>query len=69
MDFYKLTDGEIKAAFRRIAWASNSQDEVNQKAKAELGCPYTAAVSYHHSSHGKMWMGMVFSPRGNTISF
>lgn len=69
MDYASLTDEEIKARCKEIARTSNSDEQIKQRIKDELGCPYTASVTSTSCGPMRMTMGMVFGPRGNIIGF
>ena len=61
-----LDDEGLKLAIRSIINTSSSKDEVNKKAKEEIGYPYQITVNWHSS--GRMFQAMFFSKEGTILS-
>lgn len=61
-----MSNDELKEAVTNIIRSSSTADEVNAKAKEELGYEYTIAVTW--DSTGRMFMAMFWSKEGTIIS-
>ncbi len=69
MHYDEMTDEDIKTKARQIANTSKTDEEIIQRLKDELGYPFHAAIHSVESSGMRMVMGMMYGPKGNTISF
>jgi len=65
-----LTNNELRSAINKIVLSSSDADEVNHRAKDELGYPFRIAVSYSEpNSHGqRMSMFMASAKNGETLT-
>ena len=65
-----LTNAELRSAINRIVLSSSNADEVNRRAKDELGYPYRIAVSYSrpNAAGQRMSMFMATARNGETLT-
>ncbi len=71
MNFYEMSDEDVKVEAKRIANTSYSDDQIRRRLAVEIGYPWPDSVAISSIQHGdsRMTMGMMWGPSGHSISF
>lgn len=70
MAWHQLSNNELRSAIMNIVKTSNSEEQVNRRAKVELNYPFRIAVSYSkpNSRGQRMSMFMAHAADGQTLT-
>ena len=70
MAWRDLNNSELRRAIDRIVKRSRTEEEVNERAKDELGYPYNIAVNYSkpNAAGQRMSIFMASAKNGETLS-